>query len=365
MALGSEYLSALRRQISRLLRSDCADLQSNRELAARVLCPMSDAELLLPAQIGDYTDFYASMFHATNIGRMFRPDKPLLPNYKYVPVAYHGRASSVVVSGTAVRRPSGQVQDEATGRPRRAPSKALDYELEVGFFVGPGNAQGEPISVLLAEEHIFGFCLVNDWSARDIQRWEYQPLGPFLAKNFATSISPWIVTVHALAPFRCAIIPRASGDPAPLPYLSSPQDSELGGIDLTLEVSLQSERMRAAGIPPVRLSKGNLKDMYWTPVQMLTHHASGGCNLRPGDLIATGTVSGPDKGSLGCLLELTWQGRDPISLPTGEARRFLQDGDELVLHGYCERPGFVRIGFGECRGKIQPALEQGTEIGEA
>jgi fumarylacetoacetase len=365
MALGSQDLSVLRRQISRLLRSDRADSQHNRELAARLLCPMSEAELLLPAQIGDYTDFYASIFHATNIGRMFRPDNPLLPNYKYVPVAYHGRASSVVISGTPVRRPWGQVQDEATGRPKCTPSKALDYELEVGFFVGPGNALGEPIPVLLAEEHIFGFCLVNDWSARDIQKWEYQPLGPFLAKDFATSISPWIVTAEALAPFRCARLPRASGDPAPLPYLCSPQDSELGGIDLMLEVSLRSERMRAAGIPPARLSKGNFKDMYWTPVQMLTHHASGGCNLRPGDLIATGTVSGPDTGSLGCLLELTWQGRDPVFLPTGEARCFLQDGDEVVLHGYCERAGFVRIGFGECCGTIQPALDRGPEFGGA
>jgi fumarylacetoacetase len=363
MALGRECLSALRRQVSRLLRSDCPDLQDNCELAARLLCPMSGVELLLPAQVGDYTDFYASIFHATNVGSLFRPDNPLLPNYRYVPVAYHGRASSVVVSGFPVRRPCGQVQDEATGLPTRAPSRFLDYELEVGFFVGPGNAQGEPIPVLQAEEHIFGFCLVNDWSARDIQKWEYQPLGPFLAKNFATTISAWIVTAQALAPFRCAALPRAPGDPAPLPYLFSPQDSELGGIDLILEVYLQSERMRTAGIPHVRLSQGNFKDMYWTPVQMLTHHASGGCNLRPGDLIASGTVSGPDKSSRGCLLELTRQGRDPVLLPTGETRRFLEDGDEVVLHGYCEREGFVRVGFGECRGTIRPSLEQATASG--
>jgi len=319
------------------------------------LTPIADAVFDLPAAIGDYTDFYASIFHAANVGSMFRPDNPLLPNYKYVPVAYHGRSSSIVVSGEAIRRPWGQAQDEATGGVSFRPSRLLDYELEVGIYVGPGNALGEPIPIEEADSRIFGLCLLNDWSARDLQKWEYQPLGPFLAKNFATSISPWIITREALAPFRCPAFQRPAGDPDPLPYLHSRIDSERGGIDVQLEVYLLSEKMRQAGLPPHRLSRARLRDMFWTPGQMITHHASGGCNLRPGDLIGTGTVSGAARESRGCLLELTWRGRDPVLLPTGEERRFLEDEDEVVFRGSCEREGFARIGFGECRARIEGA----------
>ncbi|MGC1788472.1 MAG: fumarylacetoacetase, partial [Terriglobales bacterium] len=314
----------------------------------------ADVEMLLPAARPDYTDFYASIFHATNVGKLFRPDNPLLPNYKYVPIGYHGRASSLVSTGTPVRRPCGQTRDgEAV--PKYGPTKALDYELEVGFFVSAGNKLGETIPIAEADEHIFGICLVNDWSARDIQAWEYQPLGPFLAKSFATSLSPWVVTTEALAPFRAPAFARADGDPAPLPYLFDAGDQEHGGVDLTLEVSLLSPRMRETGIAPIVLGRSNFRDMYWTMAQMLTHHASNGCNLRAGDLLASGTVSGPEKTARGCLLELTSRGKDPVTLPTGEQRRFLEDGDEVILHGFCEREGFRRIGLGSCRGTILPA----------
>jgi fumarylacetoacetase len=313
---------------------------------------MSEAELLLPATIGDYTDFYASIFHATNVGKLFRPDNPLLPNYKYIPIAYHGRASSIIPSGTAIQRPSGQCKAADAPVPTFAPSRSLDYELEVGAFVGSGNALGQPIAIHAAEEHIFGLCLVNDWSARDLQAWEYQPLGPFLAKSFATTISPWVVTLEALAPFRCPEFARSTDDPLPLPYLSSTQNSQQGGIDLTVEVWLRSPQMQAAGMEPMRLSQAAFQQMYWTIAQMLTHHTSNGCNLRPGDLLASGTVSGPAPGSQGCLLEITQRGAHPIELPTGETRSFLLDGDEVMLHGYCQRPDRIRIGFGECRGTV-------------
>jgi fumarylacetoacetase len=286
------------------------------------------------------------------VGRLFRPDNPLLPNYKYVPIGYHGRASSIVVSGTAVHRPTGQSKDAAAEAPIFGPSRSLDYELEIGFFTGPGNQLGQPIPIAEAERHIFGLCLLNDWSARDIQSWEYQPLGPFLAKSFATTISPWIVTMEALAPFRAPAFLRQSGDPEPLPYLISAEDRERSGIDLTLEVHIASRRMRESGLPPMRLSRGNLRNLYWTLAQLLTHHASNGCNLQPGDLLASGTVSGPTPEERGCLLELTQRGADPIRLPTGEIRKFLEDGDEVILRGYCQRKGFRRIGFGECRGVI-------------
>ena len=310
--------------------------------------------MLLPAAVGDYTDFYASIFHATNVGRLFRPDNPLLPNYKYIPIGYHGRASSLVPTGTTVRRPSGQTRD-GDANPKFGPTKALDYEVELGFFVSAGNPLGETIPIREAEEHIFGICLVNDWSARDIQAWEYQPLGPFLGKSFATSLSPWVVTMEALAPFRTAAFTRAEGDPAPLPYLFDQSDQEQGGLNLWLEVSLLSVRMREAGIAPVVLGRSNFRDMYWTMAQMLTHHASSGCNLRPGDLLASGTVSGADKTARGCLLELTSRGKDPVTLPTGEQRKFLEDGDEIILRGFSERDGFRRIGLGSCRGVILPA----------
>jgi fumarylacetoacetase len=351
MAMGREAASRLRSRLSELLRTD----GSTPPPSGEILISMSEAEHLLPATIGDYTDFYASIFHATNVGKLFRPDNPLLPNYKYVPIAYHGRASSIVPSGTSVKRPQGQTKRPEQATPSFGPSQLLDYELEVGFFVGAGNEQGKHIAIANAEEHIFGLCLVNDWSARDIQAWEYQPLGPFLAKSFATTISPWVVTLDALAPFRCPAFQRVESDPLPLPYLSSPQNTSYGGIELTVEVLVRSQQMREAGIEPFRLSSGSFKQMYWTIAQMLAHHSSNGCNLRPGDLLASGTVSGAEDGSQGCLLEITQRGAKPIELPTGEMRSFLSDGDEVILRGYCEKEGYARVGFGECRGVVLPA----------
>lgn len=347
MALGRTGSLQLRHHLSQLLRSGEAPSAANQ-----VLVSMSEVELLLPTTIGDYTDFYASIFHATNVGKLFRPDNPLLPNYKYVPIAYHGRASSIVPNGTPVKRPHGQRKRPEDPAPTFAPSQMLDYELEVGCFIGLGNDLGQPVSIDRAEEHVFGLCLVNDWSARDIQAWEYQPLGPFLAKNFATTLSPWVVTLDALTPFRCPAFVRGEDDPPALPYLTSVANQQSGGIYLTLEVLLSSTQMRQEKIPPVQLSQSNLKHLYWTVAQMLTHHASNGCNLRPGDLFATGTVSGPDAGTQGCLLELTQRGTQPLTLPTGETRSFLLEGDEVILRGYCEREGYRRIGLGECRGTI-------------
>jgi fumarylacetoacetase len=345
MSLGREVITLLRSHLSNLLRSTHTPVPE-------ILVPQSGVTLLLPATIGDYTDFYASIFHATNVGKLFRPDNPLLPNYKYVPIAYHGRASSIVPSNTNISRPKGQRKKPDESAPTFGESRMLDYELEVGCFVGRGNELGNGITIDNAEDHIFGLCLVNDWSARDIQAWEYQPLGPFLAKSFATTISPWIVTLEALAPFRCPAFLRDANDPKPLPYLSSDQDTQFGGIDLMLEVWLQTTQMREQKIEPVQLSKGSFKQMYWTIAQMLTHHTSNGCNLGPGDLLASGTVSGAEAGSQGCLLEITQQGAHPIQLPSGEPRSFLEQGDEIILRGYCEKDGFVRIGFGECRGII-------------
>ena len=307
------------------------------------LVPMKDAKMLLPVRIGDYTDFYASIHHATNVGSMFRPDNPLLPNYKWIPIGYHGRSSSIVVSGTLVKRPHGQTRDDHAAEPTFGPSKRLDYEMELGMLIGRGNHLGQPIAVEDALDHVFGFCLVNDWSARDIQAWEYQPLGPFLAKNFATSISPWIVTLDALEPYR---IKSTREDPV-LDYLNDDV-----GFDITVEVWLRTAKMTE----PVRLSRGNFRDMYWTVAQLVAHHTSNGCNLQPGDLLASGTISGTSKDSRGCLLELTWRGTEPLHLPSGETRKFLEDGDEVILRGYCEREGLPRIGFGECRGVILPAL---------
>jgi fumarylacetoacetase len=318
---------------------------------------MRDAAMQLPAQIGDYTDFYASLHHATRVGKLFRPDNPLLPNYKYVPIGYHGRASSIVVSGSEIRRPCGQTK-ASDAAPHFGPALSLDYELEVGLFVGPGNPLGHPIPIAEAEQHIFGLCLLNDWSARDIQSWEYQPLGPFLAKSFATTISPWIVPLEALAPYRVPAFDRPPGDPAPLPYLSSPSaepSADRAGIDLTLDVYLQSARMCQLGAAPLHLSRANLRSLYWTIAQLLTHHASNGCNLRPGDLLATGTISGPDPGSEGCLLEKKL-GASPIHLPTGEQRTFLDDGDQVTFRAYAQRTGLPRIGFGECVGTLLSPL---------
>ena len=352
MALGPETWRALRRQASAILASDSPAYRANRRIGDHILVPMAAAELRLPAAIGDYTDFYASLHHATNVGRMFRPDNPLLPNYKWVPIGYHGRASSIVPSGTPVRRPSGQLKDAKADAPVFGPSRALDYEMEVGFLVGSGNAPGEPVPIAEAEAHLFGVCLVNDWSARDIQSWEYQPLGPFLSKNFATTMSPWVVTMEALAPFRSPAAPRPAGDPAPLPYLTSADDQARGALDIQVEVYLTSARMRAAGMAAVRLGRARVADLYWTPSQMLAHHTSNGCNLQPGDLFASGTVSGSTKDSLGCLLELTRRGAEPLTLPTGETRAFLEDGDEVIMRAHAEREGAVRIGFGECGGVV-------------
>ena len=353
MASSAADRRALRRRLVELLEEGTAP--GRIQAVGKCLVPRSDVELLLPSSIGDYTDFYASVFHATNIGSMFRPDNPLLPNYKHIPIGYHGRASSIVVSGTPVRRPRGQTKADDADGPTFGPSRLLDYELEVGAFIGPGNRLGEPIPLEEAEEHLVGLCLVNDWSARDFQKWEYQPLGPFLAKSFATTISPWVVTAEALAPFRVPAFERPEGDPRPLPYLSSPDNESHGGVDLTLEVWLESEGMRQEGHGPVRLSRGSFKNLYWTVAQMITHHTSNGCDLRPGHLLASGTVSGPEKDERGCLMELTWRGSEPLELPTGEVRKFLADGDEVILRGYCQREGFVRIGFGECRGRIEAA----------
>jgi fumarylacetoacetase len=352
MALGREAWSALRLALSRLL-SDA----SQRDRLARHLTPMADAELFVPARIGNFTDFYASVFHATNAGKMFRPDNPLLPNYKYVPVAYHSRASSVCVSGTPVRRPLGQSKGPNEAAPVYRACRNLDYELELGFYIGTPSALGTPVPIAQAGEHIFGFCLLNDWSARDIQAWEYQPLGPFLAKNFATTVSPWVVTAEALAPYRTAAFRRPPGDPKPLPYLDGADDQAKGGLDITLEVLLATEKMRRDGTAPVRLSRGSFATIYWTVAQMVAHHTSSGCNLAIGDLIGSGTCSGPEDESRGCLLEITMRGTRPIALPNGETRGFLEDGDEVIFRGSCAAPGRARIGFGECRAVILPALD--------
>jgi fumarylacetoacetase len=353
MALDREHWSDLRSRLSDLLSSTSSTYHAR--LAQQILVPMADAELLVPARIGDYSDFYASVHHATNVGSMFRPDNPLLPNYKWVPIGYHGRSSSIVSSGTPIRRPRGQIKPPEAEQPIYAPTRALDYEAEMGCFVGPGNPLGQPIPLEQAEDHLFGLCLVNDWSARDIQTWEYQPLGPFLAKSFATTVSPWVVTFEALEPYRVPPFQRPLGDPVPLPHLNAVRDRKSGGIDVLVEVWLSSAAMRSQGIDPVLLSRSRLADLYWTMGQMFTHHTSNGCNLRPGDLFASGTISGPARESRGCLLELTWRGSEPLTLPNGETRKFLEDGDEVTLRAFCERTGHVRIGFGDCRGMILPA----------
>ena len=337
---GHDASRALRARLHELL----ADGAPERHRAARHLIARKDAEMMLPFTIRDYSDFYASIHHATNVGSMFRPDNPLLPNYKYVPIGYHGRASSIVISGTSFGRPSGQTRDDVTQPPQFGPSRRLDYEMEIGAFIGRGNRLGEPIAVETAEESVFGLCIVNDWSARDIQTWEYQPLGPFLSKSFLTSVSPWVVTLEALEPFRVPPFERGEEDPQPLPYL---QPAGMG-IDLNVEVAIRSAKMDKAH----RVSRGNFREMYWTIAQLVAHHTSNGCNLQTGDLLASGTVSGPTKESRGCLLELTWRGAEPVELPDGETRTFLEDGDEVVMRAWCEKDG-VKIGFGECRGTVR------------
>ncbi len=351
MALGPAAWSALRLALSRLLRKDnkkVAELRGS-------LVPMRQVEYAMPAHIGDYTDFYASVHHATNVGRMFRADSPLLPNYKWVPIGYHGRSSSIAISGHRFPRPVGQRLPPGADAPVVGPTQRLDYELEMGVFVGPGNAPGTRIAIDRAADHIFGLCLLNDWSAREHQAWEYQPLGPFLSKSFATTISPWIVSLEALAPYRLPWT-RPEGDPQPLPYLDSPRVRAEGALDITLEVWLATERMQHETGAPVRIAQSNLRYMYWTLEQLVTHHTVNGCNLQPGDLLGTGTQSGPDQSELGSLLELTQGGKKPLELPNGETRTFLQDGDIVALRGYAEAPGKARVGFGDAAGQVLPAV---------
>ena len=350
MTLGPQAWSALRLALSRGLSTqhENADFRQN-------LVPIAQAEIELPVTIGDFTDFFASIFHATNAGRMFRPDSPLMPNYKYVPVAYHSRASSVIPSGTAFKRPRGQRKGQNDTEPSYGPSRNLDFELELGFYIGTPSKLGEPVPVGKAADHIFGFCLLNDWSARDVQAWEYQPLGPFLGKNFATTVSPWVVTAEALAPYRTHAYARPAGDPAPLPYLTNAEDQAQGGLDITLEVYVATEAMRRSGTAPARITQTSFALMYWTVAQMIAHHTGNGCNLVAGDLIGSGTVSGPEKSSWGSLLELSARGREPLELPGGEKRGFIEDGDEITFRGHCAKVGFARIGFGECRGVVLPA----------
>lgn len=353
LALGPPAWHALRSRVARLLDEGEPELRDDAALRARVLVPRAEARMHLPVDIGDYTDFYASREHATNVGTMFRgPENALMPNWLHLPVGYHGRASSVVVSGTPVRRPRGQTKAPDDAAPRFGPSRQLDFELEVGVFVGPGNALGTPIPVGEAEGHLFGMVLLNDWSARDVQAWEYVPLGPFLAKNFATTISPWVVPLAALEPFRVA---GPAQEPAPLAYLAAPGP---GAYDIRLEARLSTARMRSEGLPPVAITRTNARHLYWDFRQQLAHHTITGCPMRPGDLLGSGTISGPEREARGSLLELAWRGAEPLALPTGETRSFLEDGDELVLSGWCEGDGY-RIGFGEAAGVVLPAGEAG------
>lgn len=350
MALGPKVWSALRLALSRGLRVGAAEQAQWQHF----LLPQSQAQFNLPAHIGDYTDFYTSIYHATNVGALFRPENPLLPNYKWVPIGYHGRASSIVVSGTPFKRPRGQVKSPEAEAPEVKPSARLDIELELGVFIGQGNEQGEPIDIAKAEEHVFGLALFNDWSARDIQPWEYQPLGPFLAKNFASTLSPWVVTLEALAPYRASFSHPAS-DPQPLPYLSSTANSEAGALDIQLSFELQTERMRAASEPYTRLAQTNYQYAYWTVAQMVAHHTINGCNLNPGDLLGSGTLSGPKEGQACALIEMTNGAKNPVHLPNGETRTYLLDGDSVILRGWCEKTSAARIGFGICEGTILPA----------
>ena len=348
LARGHEAQRALRERLQELLSDE-----RYRDDAEPQLVGQTEARMHVPCLVGDYTDFYVGIHHATNVGKQFRPDNPLLPNYKYVPIGYHGRASSVRASGEPVIRPSGQRKAPDADAPEYGPSRRLDYELELGIWVGQGNELGSPIPIGEAGEHIAGYCLLNDWSARDFQAWEYQPLGPFLAKNFLTSVSPWVVDPQALAPFRKAMPPRPPGDPQPLPYLDDPADRESGALGIQLEVTLTSEQMRKAGLAPHVLSRGSADAaMYWSAAQIIAHHSSNGCNLQPGDLIGTGTLSTDDAGGLGSLLEISQGGKQPVRLESGETRSFLEDGDEVTLRAWCQGK-VVRIGFGECVGRVE------------
>ena len=355
MALGRGSRLALRKRLWALLADGGPDSADARRHAARLLHDAADCTLHLPAAIGGYTDFFAGIYHAINGGRRHNPSRPLQPNYKHVPVAYNSRASSVVVSGTPVRRPNGQRQHPDGDTPIFGPCTKLDFELELGLWIGPGNDLGEPIPIADAGAHIAGFCLLNDWSARDIQRWEMPPLGPFLGKSFCTTISPWVVTPEALAPFRQPQPPRPEGDPRPLPYLWDQADQNNGAFDVKIEALILTKEMRAKHMAPHRLGLSNLSNLYWTVAQMVAHHTCGGCNLRPGDIFGSGTISTPDRSGLGSLTELSDDGKIAIDLPSGETRTYLEDGDEIILRARAERPGFAPIGFGDCRGIILPA----------
>ncbi|MFF5867869.1 fumarylacetoacetase [Pseudomonas sp. NPDC012596] len=347
-ALGRNARVALRERLLALL-GEHGEHQAELKAA---LYPASDCQLHLPAKVGDYTDFYVGIQHATNVGKLFRPDNPLLANYKYVPIGYHGRASTLRPSGTDVRRPKGQTLPAGHTEPSFGPCARLDYELELGIWIAQGNDIGQAIPIAEADQHLAGLCLLNDWSARDIQAWEYQPLGPFLSKSFITTLSPWVVTAEALEPFRCAQPARPEGDPQPLPYLLDPRDQAEGAFDIELEVLLLTERMREQGLPAHRLALSNTLNMYWTVAQLIAHHSVNGCQLQPGDLFGSGTLSGPTADSYGSLLEITEGGKQPVELASGEVRKFLEDGDEIILRARCQRDGVASIGFGECRGKV-------------
>jgi fumarylacetoacetase len=352
-ALGKTPRQALRARASELLDAKGPDSKRIQGISRQLLYPAAECVLHIPARVGDYTDFYVGIHHATNVGKVFRPDNPLLPNYKHVPIGYHGRSSSIVPSGTPVPLPSGQLKDPQSSAPTFGPSRRLDYELELGIWIGQGNALGEPIPVTEADRHVAGFCLLNDWSARDIQGWEYQPLGPFLSKNFGTTISPWVITPEALAPFRKQQDPRPEGDPRPLSYLWDDRDQRERALDLNLEVLLVTRSLQEKGLPPHRLALSSTRHMYWTVAQLVAHHTSNGCPLQPGDLFGSGTISAPDDTGFGSLLETTRGGQQPIRLQSGEERRFLEDGDEVILRAHSPSVGeFAQIGFGECRGRI-------------
>jgi fumarylacetoacetase len=355
MALPPRQISALRRDLSQVLRSDGPNRQRVEKMAGELLVPMQQASYLRPVVIGDFTDFFTSVDHVSRVGRIVRPDSDLPPAFKHLPLAYNGRTSSIVISDTPVIRPRGQ-KKLGNGGVEFAPTRSLDYELEAGIFIGAGNALGQPIPLRAAPEHIFGLCLLNDWSARDIQRWESFPLGPFLGKSFCTTISPWIVTSEALAPFRVPAVARAKDDPAPQAYLQDAGDQANGAFDIELSTTIQTAAMRSKGQAPARITRTNLKTLYWTAAQMIAHHTSNGCNLQPGDLLGTGTTSGPTDESRACMLELTAGGKQPLKLPDGETRSWLEDGDEIAFHGRAHRDGFVPIGFGSCRARIAPAL---------
>ncbi|HCJ30776.1 MAG TPA: fumarylacetoacetase, partial [Pseudomonas sp.] len=354
-ALGAAPRKALRGALQELLGEGCARHERLRSMGESLLQPMDRCQMHVPANVGDYTDFYVGIHHANNVGKLFRPDNPLLPNYKYVPIGYHGRASTIDVSGATVKRPNGQTLPPGATEPSFGPSKRLDLELELGIWIGQGNARGEAIPIGEASSHVAGFCLLNDWSARDLQAWEYQPLGPFLSKSFATSVSPWVVTPEALEPFRCVQPARPEGDPQPLPYLYDEHDQQQGALDIELEVLLLTEAMRDKGLPAQRITVSSTRNMYWTVAQMVAHHSVNGCSLQPGDLFGSGTLSGESKDSCGSLLEITQGGKQSLELPSGETRTFLEDGDEIILRARCRREGYASIGFGECRGRVMPA----------